>query len=661
MTFKSTSASPTSPRGFTAMGFAHSLLFRGCFAAILLTATSLVHAQVPLNQLTEGEKRGGWKLAFDGKSFDGWRNFRQGKVSNGWAIKDGAITRVGRAGDIITKKKYKYFELSVEYKISKGGNSGIMFHVSEKGRTSYRSGPEVQIQCNQFGRDPQKAGWLYQLYKPVKPDWAKRFEKQVGYTSPEVVDATKPYGQWNHVYLRVAPKQSEVAVNGISYYYFQLGTADWKKRVAKSKFAKWELFGKAGSGHICFQDHGNTVAFRNIKIRELPEGRFNPNPIDGTLDLKVEQAFPQVKWQGFSGVDDQGRVRPFRPMVLTHANDGSKRTFVATQTGVIHVLTNGQKSKKSQVFLDISKKVQDFKKDDEEGLLGMAFSPDYKKNGEFYVYYSSSKKLRTSFVSRFRVSSDNPNRANPKEEIVIEIPQPFSNHNGGSIVFGKDGYLYIALGDGGGRNDPEEHGQNLNTWMGSILRIDVTKKDKGKGYAVPSTNPFVNRKGAKPEIYAYGFRNIWRLAVDRQTGALFAADVGQDLWEEINIVKPGGNYGWSIREAPFGFANRKKKPVIKPTNPIWEYDHQVGKSITGGFVYRGKKLPQLKGAYIYADYVTGKIWALFYDQKTGKVVRNMKIPSNGIPIISFGEDEDGEIYYMIESVAGKSLYRFVKK
>jgi glucose/arabinose dehydrogenase len=629
-----------------------------CLPVLLLMADRC-WAEVPLNGLTDAEKRGGWKLIFDGKTTKGWRNYRMDAISDGWDIKDGAITWTRKgAGDIITVDQYKYFELSIEYKISKGGNSGIMFRVSEeKEYGAPFTGPEIQVQDNVDGHDPQKAGWLYQLYKPVKPAWAKKAEQQVGRTSPEETDATRPTGQWNRVYLRVAANKCEVAMNGISYYYFNIGDDDWNERVLKSKFAKFPKFGKNEQGHICLQDHGNLVAYRNIKIRTLPDDGAVPDPIDEKLALKGVPAFPNLKWEGWEGVDDQGKIKPLRPMVLTHANDGTGRNFVATQRGVIHVFENDPSAKQTKVFLDLTEKVHDWKGDNEEGLLGLAFHPKYKQNGEFFVYYSSEKKPRTSIVSRFRVSKDDPNKADPTEEVVMRIPQPYANHNGGSIAFGPDGYLTIGLGDGGGRNDPLGHGQNLETWMGSVLRIDVDKKDGDRNYAIPPDNPFVNHKKAKPEIFAYGFRNIWRLSFDRKTGALWAADVGQDLWEEIDIVKAGGNYGWSARESSYGFGNLDSVGS-KPIDPVWEYDHQVGKSITGGYVYRGARLPQLNGAYLHADFVTGKIWALKYDEQSGKVEKNLSIASTGIPVLAFGEDAAGEVYYFLETVSGQGIYRF---
>ncbi|MCA9008601.1 MAG: DUF1080 domain-containing protein, partial [Planctomycetaceae bacterium] len=528
------------------------------YAAFLIWGTGNTgQAEETPNSLSAAEQRGGWKLLFDGRTTNGWRNYRAEKVSDGWTIKDGALERVSKgAGDIVTTDEFQNFELSLEYRISKGGNSGIMFHVTEEGAQPWHSGPEVQVQDNVDGRDPQKAGWLYQLYKPVKPAWATQFENQVGFKGSDMDDATRPAGEWNQVYLRISPRQCEVAVNGVSYFYFNKGDAEWDKRVAASKFAAFPQFGKAKKGHICLQDHGDPVAYRNIKLRILSEDGGVADPVDGQLPLKGVVAFPDLKWQGFEGHDENGRITTLRPMALTHAGDGSNRNFVATQRGAVYVFPNDPQAKQATLFLNIRDRVHDWKLDNEEGLLGLAMHPDYKNNGQFFVYYSSEAEPRTSIVSRFNVSADDPNRADPNsEQVVMKIPQPFSNHNGGSIAFGKDGYLYVALGDGGGRNDPLGHGQNLKTWMGSLLRIDVDHRDGDKNYAIPADNPFIQREGAQPEIFAYGFRNVWRLTVDRKTGELWAADVGQDFWEEVNLVKSGGNYGWSIREASYPFSN----------------------------------------------------------------------------------------------------------
>ncbi|MFP6691484.1 MAG: PQQ-dependent sugar dehydrogenase, partial [Pirellulales bacterium] len=402
-------------------------------------------------------------------------------------------------------------------------------------------------------------------------------------------------------------------------------------------------------------------SFRNIKIRELADDGSVPDPVDGILPLKVAEAFPKLNWQGWEGADEQGKLLPLRPITLTPAGDASNRVFVADQRGSIYVFENSPSAKQAQLFLDITKRVHDWRIDDEEGLLGLAFHPSYKTNGQFFVYYTAESQPHLSVVSRFTVSKNDRNKADPaSEQIVIKIPQPFSNHNGGSIAFGPDGYLYVGLGDGGHRNDTLGNAANLGTWMGSILRIDVNAKSGDQNYAIPKDNPFVNRKGAKPEIYAYGFRNIWRLSFDRKTGALWAGDVGQDLWEEIDVVHAGGNYGWGAREGTYTFGNRKFKVQDKPIDPVWEYDHQTGKSITGGFVYRGSKLPELQGSYLYADFVTGRIWALKYNQSTGKVISNVRIPSPRLAVIGFGEDAAGEVYGLVQSGNGRGIFRFVR-
>lgn len=333
-----------------------------------------------------------------------------------------------------------------------------------------------------------------------------------------------------------------------------------------------------------------------------------------------------------------------RPILVTHAGDGSGRVFVVGQKGPIHVLP--QAGGERQVYLDITDRVVYKDKENEEGLLGMAFHPDYKDNGEFFLYYTTTDAPHTSVISRFRVSKDDPNKADPNsEEEILRIKQPYWNHNGGTIIFGPDGYLYIGLGDGGSANDPHGNGQNLGTLLGSILRIDVDRKSNSKNYAIPPDNPFVNRKGARPEIYAYGLRNIWRMAFDPATKKLWAGDVGQNLWEEIDIIQKGGNYGWNVREGLHPFPpDQPPRPHQGMIDPIFEYNHSLGKSITGGEVYRGKAIPALIGKYVYADYVAGLTWGLTYDEKSKQVTGNQPIQAPQLPVMSFGSDEDGELY-----------------
>lgn len=351
-----------------------------------------------------------------------------------------------------------------------------------------------------------------------------------------------------------------------------------------------------------------------------------------------------------------------RPIVITHANDGSNRVFVAEQDGIVKVFPNDPEVEEADVFLDIDERCRYRDNQNEEGLLGFAFHPEFQTNGQVFVYYTTSSEDHTSFVSKFTLSKDDKNVVDPdSEEVLMKIEQPFWNHNGGTIAFGPDGFLYIGLGDGGSANDPNGNGQNLTTVLGSIMRIDVNNTSEGLKYAIPEDNPFINktikaRRGkklkARPEIYAYGLRNVWRMSFDRETGTLWAADVGQNLWEEVNIIAKGGNYGWNIREATHWFRpDGRDTSMENLIDPVWEYHHDIGKSITGGSVYRGSKVPALVGKYVYGDYVTGLIWALEHDG--ARTVANYSLTGitspDGenvkLPIMTFGEDQGGEIYF----------------
>jgi glucose/arabinose dehydrogenase len=389
----------------------------------------------------------------------------------------------------------------------------------------------------------------------------------------------------------------------------------------------------------------------------IPGAEIDETP----LPVEAATAFPKLQWSGWSPETPEGKVVHLRPIVLTHAGDGSNRVFVATQHGVIHVFPNDQHAKKTDVFLDIQDRVRFNEKTDEEGFLGLAFHPNYKQTGEFFVFYTvrNAKHPHTNVVSRFRVRRDNANQADPaSEEVILRIEHPFWNHDGGAVAFGPDGFLYVAVGDGGLFNDPHRNGQNLQTLLGKILRIDVDHKEANRAYAIPKDNPFVGQNGVRPELWCYGLRNVWRFSFDRETKVCWAADVGQDLWEEIDLLVPGGNYGWNLREALHPFGAQGVGPRKDLIDPIWEYHHSVGKSITGGGVYRGNRLPELRGSYLYADYVAGTVFALRYDPAKGRVVANQLIRTRKLPIVSFGEDQAGELYFLSFTADGRGISRF---
>jgi glucose/arabinose dehydrogenase len=368
---------------------------------------------------------------------------------------------------------------------------------------------------------------------------------------------------------------------------------------------------------------------------------------------------PPLKFELVAQVED-------RPLLVT--NDGAGRIFIVEQAGRIRVIAGGKLLAKP--FLDISDKLVTT---GECGLLGLAFHPRFAENGRFYVNYTDEKigevgptlkqgnklitqKALRTVIAEFTVDKG-ANVVDPKSErIVMTIDQPYENHNGGMVAFGPDGMLYIGMGDGGNQKDPHRNGQNLQKLLAKMLRIDVTPRE---GYAVPKDNPFAGMERKRPEIWAYGVRNPWRWSFDRQTGLLYCGDVGEERWEEVDIIKRGGNYGWSEREGDFVFNRESKtKDEPKPTErgvtpegfeaPIKTYWHDIGQSITGGYVYRGKAIPELNGWYLYGDYSKGTIWGLKYDgqkvtdEGTLKIVNEKEVR----PMLpsSFGEDTDGEIY-----------------
>lgn len=339
-----------------------------------------------------------------------------------------------------------------------------------------------------------------------------------------------------------------------------------------------------------------------------------------------------------------------RPVDLQHSGDNTNRIFVIDQPGEIFVFKNEPTTSTKELFLDIKSKVDDG--GNEEGLLGLAFHPNYKSNGYFYVNYTASNPNRT-VISRFKVSSD-PDKADPSSELVLlEFRQPFSNHNGGQVSFGPDGFLYIATGDGGSGGDPHGNGQDKSSLLGKILRIDVDRNANGNHYAIPGDNPFAGSNEYRQEIYAYGLRNPWRFSFDPVTKNLWTGDVGQNAYEEIDIIVKGGNYGWNTMEGKHCFEPSRGCKTSGLLLPIWEYDRSEGVSVTGGFVYRGAKVPSLKGKYIFADYGSGNIWALDPSNTNNPVVT--KLAASNLHVASFGVDQNNELYMC--SFDGK-IYRF---
>ncbi len=336
------------------------------------------------------------------------------------------------------------------------------------------------------------------------------------------------------------------------------------------------------------------------------------------------------------------------PVHIAVAPDGSGRLYVLEQAGVVRVVERGQVW--PEPFLDIRGQVES---GGEKGLLSIAFHPRYRDNGWFFVDYTArdADGLHTR-VSRFRRATTE--RADPKSEtVLLHIGQPYSNHNCGQLGFGPDGYLYIGMGDGGAANDPQGHAQNPGSLLGKLLRIDVDRADDARPYGVPPDNPFVKKPGYRPEIWALGLRNPWRFSFDARSGALWLADVGQDRVEEIDMIRKGGNYGWNVMEGDI--CTPAVNPRCDPSGfeaPIFTYRHPQGFSVTGGFVYRGSAIPGLCGAYLYADYVSKRLWAL--RARDGRVVKQGELLRLPHAVSSFGQDENLELY-LADHRTGKIL------
>ena len=328
------------------------------------------------------------------------------------------------------------------------------------------------------------------------------------------------------------------------------------------------------------------------------------------------------------------------PVDLQNAADGSGRLFVVEQQGQIRIVSNN--SLVPTPFLDITSLV-DF--GGEKGLLGLAFHPAYSQNRRFFVNYDRvvSGQMQT-VIAEFQTSASNPNQADPNSQrILFTVNQPFPNHKGGQLAFGPDGFLYIGLGDGGSAGDPLGNAQNRQVLLGKMLRIDVDHTSPGLQYAIPSDNPFLNGVD-RGEVWAYGLRNPWRFSFDVPSGRLFVADVGQDKFEEIDILQKGGNFGWNIMEGLHCFKPSSGCNMTGLILPITEYDHSQGDAVIGGYVYRGAAIPRLSGTYLFSDFESGTIWGLT-ENSTGQWTRSQLI-AGGRNISSFGRDEAGELYVL---------------
>jgi glucose/arabinose dehydrogenase len=342
------------------------------------------------------------------------------------------------------------------------------------------------------------------------------------------------------------------------------------------------------------------------------------------------------------------------PVFLTYAPGDSTRLFVVEKTGKIRIIRNGTLLKPA--FLDLTDSVST---GSEQGLLGLAFAPDYPASGRFYVSYTSRRGETsggTSAVERYVVSAT-PDLANPASgQRLLTVNQPYSNHNGGMIAFGPDGYLYFGLGDGGSGGDPHGTGQNRADLLGSLLRLDVSGAG---GYAVPPTNPYAGSTVSRPELWNYGLRNPWRFSFDRVTGDLYIADVGQNAHEEIDVQpaasRGGENYGWNTMEGLTCYAAPRCNQSGL-TLPVVDYDHSQGCSVTGGYVYRGKAIPSLQRRYVYSDYCRGWIRSFLYQGGQATDPRIHTGLATGGGVTSFGEDAAGELYVLTE---GGTVFRIV--
>lgn len=380
-------------------------------------------------------------------------------------------------------------------------------------------------------------------------------------------------------------------------------------------------------------------------------------PIAGAGVIQLVRAFPALSFS--------------EPLVMVQTPDSNDRWYVAEKTGNIYWFANDDATLQKNSFLNLTAKVNP---SGEGGLLGMAFHPDYKNNGHVFLSFTTnnSNNQFASQISRFTVNSAGTALDSTSELMIIQLRQPYTNHNGGNIAFGPDGFLYFGLGDGGSGGDPENHGQDTRTLLGAMLRIDVNTASQSERYKIPSDNPFSGAPTCSaglcpdqafaasaqrcagngcPEIFAWGLRNPWRWSFDRSTGDLWAGDVGQYAWEEVDLIQKNKNYGWGCYEGKHRYTDTNSKDAsicpatLDHTFPVVEYDHSAGQAITGGYVYRGAAIPALTGNYIFSDSGSGgKIWALADPKSTTPTMT--ELANTGYSIVSFGEGHDGELYVL---------------
>jgi glucose/arabinose dehydrogenase len=380
------------------------------------------------------------------------------------------------------------------------------------------------------------------------------------------------------------------------------------------------------------------VALWNSRERLRDLFRKDPLPAESIEQLRLAEVFPQMP--------------PFdKPVFITHPPDGSNRLFIVEQNGRVFWAENVPWTKRAHLALDIRDRVD--QTNFYTGIFGFAFHPKAESNGRVFLHYTSAEH-KGPVVSEFRMDRDLERIDAGSERKLIDFPQPFGNHDGGNLEFGPDGLLYVSIGHGGGGGDAYDDAQLKESLLGKILRIDVDRTTPGAAYGIPADNPFVGVDGAREEVWALGFRNIWRFSFDRKTGEMWATDVGHHDWEEVNIVRNGGNYGWNYYEGPTRLKDPPAGTVLEP--PVLAHPYGEVSSIIGGYVYRGKRLSFLRGMYVYGDFVTGKIitarkdgqsWVPRVIARTHELATWTESPEELVKnrhITTFGEDRDGELY-----------------